>query len=54
MNITKTDNFIDFSHSSDWQTDILDYAHSYAQKVRQDYQEFCQGMGQAYSNLLRY
>jgi len=39
-----TDNFIDFAHSSDWRTNVLDYAHSYAQKVREDYQQFCQGM----------
>jgi uncharacterized protein (DUF2252 family) len=37
------DNFIDFAHSADWRQETLDYAHSYAKRVKQDFDEFCQG-----------
>ncbi|MBD2387678.1 DUF2252 domain-containing protein [Cylindrospermum sp. FACHB-282] len=36
------DDLINFAHSSDWRDELLKYASSYSQRVKQDYQEFCQ------------
>jgi uncharacterized protein (DUF2252 family) len=38
------DDLINFAHSSNWRDDILDYAQSYSQQVKQDYQEFCENL----------
>ncbi|HLP90559.1 MAG TPA: DUF2252 domain-containing protein [Nostocaceae cyanobacterium] len=37
------DRLIDFAHVSSWRDQVLQYAQEYAQKVEQDYQDFCEG-----------
>ncbi|MBK1986587.1 DUF2252 domain-containing protein [Sphaerospermopsis aphanizomenoides BCCUSP55] len=36
------DELIDFAQSSEWHNSIIEYARNYAEKVNQDFQEFCQ------------
>jgi uncharacterized protein (DUF2252 family) len=34
------DALIDFAHQTQWQSEIIDYAQQYSQKVQDDWQEF--------------
>ncbi|MTJ07386.1 DUF2252 domain-containing protein [Anabaena sp. UHCC 0204] len=38
------DELIDFSQSSQWHNSILEYARHYAEKVNEDFQEFCESI----------